>query len=121
MVLDNLEEYNDPILYDKENEAYLAELPFLLEWASKTEGTIIDVACGTGRITIPLAKKGYKLIGVDIHKGMLEEAKRKSSELDLDINWVEQDCTKMNLNLKSNLIYSVGNSFQHFLNKRITR
>ncbi|KGR78852.1 class I SAM-dependent methyltransferase [Ureibacillus manganicus] len=115
MVLDNSEEYNDPILYDKENESYLAELPFLLEWASKMGGPIIDVACGTGRITIPLAKEGYKLIGVDIHKGMLEEAKSKSSNNLLQVEWIEQDCTNMNINTISKLIYSVGNSFQHFL------
>ena len=114
-MLHNSEEYNDPILYDKENEQYIPELPFLLKWASKTKGPIIDLACGTGRITIPLAEKGHKLIGVDIHKGMLDEAVKKSSHLDLPIDWVEQDCTKLNLRVKSQLIYSVGNSFQHFL------
>lgn len=115
MTLTNFEEYDDPILYDKENEEYLSELPFLLNWASKTEGTIIDLACGTGRLTIPLAKSGYKLLGVDMHKGMLKEAEKKSSTLGLKIDWVEQDCTKLNLPITSSLIYSVGNSFQHFL------
>lgn len=56
--MENFEEYDDPILYDKENESYTADIPFLLKWAAKTEGTIIDVACGTGRATIPLAKNG---------------------------------------------------------------
>ncbi|HWL23471.1 MAG TPA: class I SAM-dependent methyltransferase [Ureibacillus sp.] len=115
MVNNNFEEYDNPSLYDKENENYIAELPFLLEWASKNDGTIIDLACGTGRVTIPLAQEGYKLIGVDIHKGMLETAIRKSSNRNLQIEWVEQDCTNFNLNLKSKLIYCVGNSFQHFL------
>ncbi|WP_307786780.1 class I SAM-dependent methyltransferase [Pseudogracilibacillus auburnensis] len=69
MPLDNFEEYDDPVLYDKENESYIPELPFLLKWASKKRGTIVDLACGTGRLTIPLAKNGYKLMGVDLHKG----------------------------------------------------
>lgn len=115
MTLYNFEEYDDPILYDKENEPYITELPFLLNWASKAEGTIIDLACGTGRLTIPLAKSGHKLLGVDIHKGMLKEAQNKSSNLELQIEWAEQDCTKLQLPFKSNFIYSVGNSFQHFL------
>lgn len=115
MNLDNFEEYDNPILYDKENESYIPEVPFLLKWAEKKQGTIIDLACGTGRVTIPLAKKEYKLIGVDLHKGMLTAAKNKAYKLNLKIEWVEQDCTKLNLNRKSNLIYSVGNSFQHFL------
>lgn len=115
MVFDNFEEYHDPVLYDQENDCYTEDVPFLLKWAAKTEGTIIDLACGTGRATIPLAEKGYKLIGVDVHTGMLNEARRKSTTLHLDIDWMEQDCTKLDLKLKSKLIYMVGNSFQHFL------
>lgn len=78
-------------------------------------GPIIDLACGTGRATIPLAEKGYKMIGVDIHKGMLATARRKTEKLHLPINWVEQDCTSLDLNVKSEFIYMVDNSFQHFL------
>ncbi len=115
MAFNNFEEYDDPVLYDKENEQYMPEFPFLLKWAINTQGTIIDLACGTGRLTIPLAENGCKLIGVDIHKGMLNEARRKTSHLALPIEWIEQDCTKLNVPSKSNLIYSVGNAFQHFL------
>ena len=115
MKLENYEEYDDPILYDKENEPFIAELPYLLKWAERLEGPIIDLACGTGRITIPMAQNGHRMIGVDIHKGMLQEAVKKSSKFDLKIDWVEQDCRKMDLTIKSNFIYSVGNSFQHFL------
>ncbi|MFJ7666110.1 class I SAM-dependent methyltransferase [Lysinibacillus sp. NPDC097195] len=115
MIINNFEEYDDPTLYDKENETYLPELPFLLKWASTTQGTIIDLACGTGRLTIPLAQNGCELIGVDIHEGMLSEAKQKTVNLDLPIKWLKQDCTKLKLMAKSSLIYSVGNSFQHFL------
>jgi hypothetical protein len=43
-VIDNFEEYDDPILYDNENEPYTEDIPFLLKWASKMEGTIIDLA-----------------------------------------------------------------------------
>lgn len=112
----NSEEYDDPILYDKENNEYIEDLSYLMKWASRSEGLpIIDLACGTGRATIPLAKLGYALIGVDIHRGMLCEAKKKSSSHKLQIEWVEQDCTNLKLNIKSKLIYSVGNSFQHFL------
>jgi hypothetical protein len=45
--LKNTEEYDDPILYDKENASFIDDLPFLLKWASKTDGVIIDLACGT--------------------------------------------------------------------------
>lgn len=115
MTLDNFEEYDNPILYDIENNAYSDDVKFLTKWAAKTEGIIIDLACGTGRATIPLAMEGYKLIGVDLHSGMLNEAKKKASALHLQVDWIEQDCSELELNVKSNLIFSVGNSFQHFL------
>ncbi|WP_185766352.1 class I SAM-dependent methyltransferase [Niallia circulans] len=115
MNINNSQEYDDPTLYDKENESYIPEIPFLQKWASKQQGLIIDIACGTGRVTIPLAKKGYNLVGVDIHKGMLTQAKKKAANLHLQIRWIEQDCTQLDLCIKSNLVYSVGNSFQHFL------
>ncbi|MFC0300632.1 class I SAM-dependent methyltransferase [Virgibacillus soli] len=111
----NFEEYDDPNLYDRENEKYKMDIPFLLKWAKKTTGPIIDLACGTGRATIPLALEGFELIGVDVYRAMLEKAKQKSKTLPVHIDWVEQDCTKLDLRLSSNFIYSVGNSFQHFL------
>ncbi|PAE27152.1 SAM-dependent methyltransferase [Paenibacillus sp. 7884-2] len=113
MELDNFQEYEDPILYDTENESYLSDLVFLKKWAVKTEGTLIDLACGTGRATIPLAQDGHQLIGVDIHQQMLHQAKKKA--VNLSITWVEQDCTTLDLKLQSPFIYMVGNSFQHFL------
>lgn len=64
--IDNLEEYDDPAAYALENDHYLGELPLLLEWANKADGLLIELACGTGRLTLPLAKEGYQLIGIDV-------------------------------------------------------
>jgi len=113
-MVNNLEEYNDPISYDIENDAYTGELNLLGNWAIKQGGPIIDLACGTGRMTIPLAQKGFELIGVDIHAGMLELAKKKANEIFIQIEWLEQDCTMLQIDKKSPLIFMVGNSFQHF-------
>ncbi|MBI4043433.1 MAG: class I SAM-dependent methyltransferase [Candidatus Diapherotrites archaeon] len=40
--------------------------------------TLLDMACGTGNFTIPLYRQGYQILGVDFHKGMLTEARRKA-------------------------------------------
>ncbi|MFT7827007.1 class I SAM-dependent methyltransferase [Priestia megaterium] len=114
-MLTNLEEYNNPILYDDENEQYTEDVAFLLTEAAHKSGIILDLACGTGRATIPLAKAGHSLIGVDIHPPMLQEAQKKAEALKLSVKWVAQDCTKLDLKVKSDFIYIVGNSFQHFL------
>ncbi|OZU89568.1 SAM-dependent methyltransferase [Virgibacillus indicus] len=111
--MDNLQEYDDPVSYDQENDPYTEDIFFLAKWAEMVKGTIIDLACGTGRASIPLAKQGHNLIGVDLHKGMLEQAKRKSENLQID--WFEQDCSRLDLPVKSPFIFMTGNSFQHFL------
>ncbi|MFS0864056.1 class I SAM-dependent methyltransferase [Fredinandcohnia sp. 179-A 10B2 NHS] len=115
----NLEEYDNPELYDKENNPYIDDVKFLMKWAQKKGGPIIDLACGTGRATIPLAEKGFELLGVDIHTGMLELARKKTDGKNLPVSWVEQDCTKLDLGIKSPFIYMVGNSFQHFLTNEV--
>lgn len=114
----DLSEYEDPSLYDRENQG-CPELPLLLSWLQKQEsGAILDLACGTGRLTLPVAEAGYSVIGVDLHEGMLEQARVKASPA-FDIQWIHQDLTTLNLQCKAPLAYMVGNSFQHFLTNEL--
>ncbi|WP_240620210.1 class I SAM-dependent methyltransferase [Peribacillus acanthi] len=110
---DNFEKYANPDVYDKQYGSYMKDLPLLLEWATKQGGRVGDLACGTGRITLPLAQQGFTLTGVDLQEGMLNTAREKSKEL--TIHWVLQDCTKLDLQQKYRFMYMTGNSFQHFL------
>ncbi|WP_404456818.1 class I SAM-dependent methyltransferase [Oceanobacillus kapialis] len=115
MTTDNLEEYQNPLQYDKEHVHYHEDITYLTNWAKKSKGPIIDLACGTGRASLPLARTGRRLLGVDLHSGMLERAKEKALAENLDISFLEQDCTMLDLGVKSDFIFMVGNSFQHFL------
>ena len=45
-----------------------------------TSGNLLDLCCGNGRISIHMAKKGFKAVGVDISKVFLEDAKIKAEE-----------------------------------------
>ncbi|WP_432363358.1 class I SAM-dependent DNA methyltransferase [Sporosarcina sp. UB5] len=72
----NLEKYADPEMYDHLYEGYQKDLSVILKWASH-EQTILELACGTGRLTIPMAQRGFKMIGVDLHEGMLARAREK--------------------------------------------
>jgi ubiquinone biosynthesis O-methyltransferase len=53
--------------------------------------TILDVGCGTGNFSIKLARMGCKVIGIDISDEMLEIAKKKSEEQNLDIEFYNMD------------------------------
>ncbi len=47
---------------------------------SSQTASILDVACGTGDLTIALARKGWSLTGVDVSEGMVEKARQKCAK-----------------------------------------
>ncbi|MBD8036314.1 class I SAM-dependent methyltransferase [Solibacillus sp. A46] len=112
---DNLSKYKLPEEYDETYKNYTADLDFIKAHLGENKSAIIELACGTGRLAIPLAKKGHMVYGVDIDQGMLDFARKKALSEDVDIHLSVQDCTQLNLPITSNFIYMTGNSFQHFL------
>lgn len=56
---------------------------------------VCDLACGTGNITIPLARRGYNMTGVDISEDMLSIAREKAEGL--DILFLNQSMTNLDL------------------------
>lgn len=110
----NFEKYNDTSMYDSLNDHHKLELRILLEHLKATD-SILELACGTGRLTLPLAEQGYDITGVDLHEGMLKKAQEKASNAGLSIAFFQQDCTQLSLPHQNDFIFMVGNSFQHFL------
>lgn len=52
---------------------------------------VLDAGCGTGRVTIELAERGFSVVGVDVDPVMLSAARAKRAELP----WVEADLTDL--------------------------
>jgi SAM-dependent methyltransferase len=50
----------------------LVDLPFYLELAEQTAGPILEIACGTGRVLLPIARRGIEIHGVDNSRPMLK-------------------------------------------------
>jgi SAM-dependent methyltransferase len=115
MIEDNLVEYADPQLYDLENEDFEPDGPFLLDFAGKTGSPVLELGCGTGRLTIPMARSGVDITGLDIVPGMLERAKQKAN--DLPIRWVLADARAYQLGRTFRLIFESGSVFQHMLTR----
>lgn len=109
---DNLEEFSDPANYDQE-DASDTGLAFYAALAQETGGPVLEIACGTGRVSIPIARSGYSVTGLDIVPAMLERARGKS--IGLPIRWVEGDARTFDLGEQFHLIFLTGNAFQAFL------
>lgn len=109
------EEYTDPIGYDIENGLDGPELPFYRGVAGETGGPVLDLCCGTGFLTIPLAALGLAVTGADLSLPMLEHARRKAGAR--PIRWVHADCRALDLDGRFRLITLTGNAFQEFLTR----
>src|SRR4051794_25820427 len=109
----NLEEYDDPDVYDFENREFDPDGPFYLTLAQRIGSPLLELGCGTGRVAIPLAKKGFDLTGLDVSAAMLALARRKAAEL--PIQWVEADLRHFHLSAQFRLIYMAGGTFHHML------
>lgn len=76
------------------------------------EGIVLDVACGTGRIGLRLAKEGIWVIGLDQSPKMLAVARQKSIGTDC-IRWVEADMRSFALDQAFHLALIPSHSFQN--------
>jgi|SoiMethySBSTD1v2_1073268.scaffolds.fasta_scaffold352803_1 SAM-dependent methyltransferase len=61
--------------YDWEHDNYDADIPLYLDFARRTGGPILELACGTGRLMVPLLDMGERVTGVDSSGPMLERAR----------------------------------------------
>ena len=89
-------------LYELENQDFRADLPF---WESLLEdyrpARVLDIACGTGRITFPLLTKGraqnpsFRIVGLDNSRPLLDLARERAARLDQEytaaVRFVESD------------------------------
>jgi SAM-dependent methyltransferase len=57
------------------------DVPFYVDQARRAGGPVVDLACGTGRVTFPLAEAGVPVIGLDNSPAMLARARHKLATL----------------------------------------
>lgn len=63
----------------------LVDLPFYLELAEKSPGPILEIACGTGRVLLPIARKGIEIHGMDNSVPMLTILKTRLADEPQDV------------------------------------
>jgi SAM-dependent methyltransferase len=64
-------------LYDLDLSEEPGDVELYLALAQRTGGPIVELAVGTGRIAVPLASEGYRVVGVDLDAAMLARARAR--------------------------------------------
>lgn len=82
--------------------------------------SVLDCACGTGTQTISLAIEGYNVTGSDISAGMLQKAKEKAIQFNLNVRLLESDFCQLEKSISEryDAVICMTNSLSHLLSER---
>ena len=110
MSYDDFDEYAElyDVIYDKGED-----VDFYVSQAKETDGKVLEVACGTGRIYIDMLEEGVEAHGIDISEEMLDKLREKADRRGLEPKVSKDDMQDFELDEKFSLIIIPFRSFLH--------
>lgn len=75
---------------------------------------VLDLACGNGRHSVGMAKKGYRMVGIDLSLPMLAQAAELAQEENQNINFIHGDMRDLSFDKTFDAIFCMGTSFGYF-------
>jgi len=106
--------YDFPHLYDLMVGVGPCEA-FYRNLARRTGQPVLELACGTGRLTIPLALDGFEVVALDISPKMLAAARAKAESEDVEIKFIQGDMRAFDLGQRFALVIVSCNSLGHLM------
>jgi SAM-dependent methyltransferase len=109
-----LAELYDAVYGDRDDHAFWEAVA-----PDPAEGPILELACGTGRVLIPLARTGRRIVGLDLSAHMLERCRAKlaaeAGDVRSRVRVVQGDMTSFDLRERFALVTSPFRGFQHLV------
>ncbi len=97
-------------LYDAINR-FDYDLDFYLGLSQDAKGAVLELCCGTGRLTLPIRQAGVDITGLDFTPAMLQRAREKFKAHGLEGSLVAGDMRNFSLDRAFSLIFIPFNSF----------
>jgi SAM-dependent methyltransferase len=101
-------------IYDEWSAQMTDDVPFYVQLAREADGPIVELAVGSGRVAIPVAREtGRKVIGIDRSQSMLSQARERVAQAGVDLELREQDMRDFELDEPAGLIYCPFRALLH--------
>ncbi|HFC12700.1 MAG TPA: class I SAM-dependent methyltransferase, partial [Anaerolineae bacterium] len=108
--------------YDAVHADEHEDIAFILEVARSQAGAVLDLGCGTGRVTLPLAQAGFMVVGVDNSAEMLTLANKKveAANLQEKVGLISADITNFSLDHPPFALALISqNTLMHFAESQL--
>jgi ubiquinone/menaquinone biosynthesis C-methylase UbiE len=100
--------------YDRWSADMTADIRFYVELASQSDGPLVELGVGTGRVAIPVAQAtGRPVIGIDSSPAMLEQACTRAAEAGVELDLRRGDMRDLALHEPAGLIYCPFRTLLH--------
>ena len=106
--------------YDVEHARFDEDIDLYMNFAELRGGPLLELACGSGRLLLPLASAGYEITGVDTSAAMLELARHalEAEGVAARCTLVQQDMCALQLGKKFHLAFIALGSFGHLVTRK---
>ena len=101
-------------LFDLDYGDFREDIPFYEGLAQQTGGPILELGVGTGRVALPLAGRGYDVVGVDNSEAMLALARCKAGDAP-NVEFLFGDMRDFSIDHSFGLVYAGYGAFHHLL------
>ncbi len=109
--------YEDPAYYEATYSRRAEDVAFYVDWARRAGGSVLELGCGNGRITLPLARAGVDVTGLDLSRPMLADlrARLRSEPPDVcrRVTLVQGDMRRKRLRRAFRTVFCPFNAFLH--------
>lgn len=116
----SLSKFYDKIISDEEYSKWTDYIVSIVEkYAVKKSG--VDVACGSGIVTLKLKKHGFSVVGVDVSEEMLTKARINADNEKLNVQFLRQDMKNLKLFEKASFITVINDGINYISQKDLLK